>query len=118
MNRITKRTPDGRLSIGGTSWEDITSALRCALYKLKDYEEICSSPRILASYMDGDLGPVRYHLIDEEHSIWRCEECGHIAQFEANGPISNGWNVCPCCARMIADDSEAVLDEEDDYEPA
>lgn len=118
MNRITKVTPDGSWSVANVPWAEIPDGLYGALYKLKDYEDICSFPRIVASYMDDDLGPVRYRLIDETHSIWQCENCSHIAPFEANGPISNGWNVCPCCARMIADDSEAVLDEEDDHEPA
>ena len=29
-----------------------------------DYEDVCDSPRRVASYIDSDLGPVRYQLID------------------------------------------------------
>ncbi len=118
MSRQTYREPNGRWGVKGISWAEIPDGLYGALYKLMDYEDVCDSPRRVASYMDSDLGPVRYQLIDEAHNVWQCPECGHIAQFEANGPISNGWAVCPCCARTIADDSEAVLDEEDDDEPA
>ena len=118
MSRQTYREPSGRWGVKGISWPEIPDRLYGALYKLMDYEDVCDSPRRVASYMDSDLGPVRYQLIDEAHNVWQCPECGHIEQFEANGPISNGWSVCPCCARMIADDSEAVLDEEDDDEPA
>lgn len=114
MSRVTKRDENGMLFVGGLSWLEVIRALTHAMSKLEQYERVYPAPHLLASYLDSDLGPVHYRLIDEEHNIWQCEECSHIAQFEANGPISNGWTVCPCCARMIADDSEAVLDEEDD----
>ena len=116
MSKLIYQEPNGNWGVKGVPWEAIPDGLYGALYKLKDYEEACDSPRLVESVMDGGLGPVRYHLIDEARSVWQCENCSHIAQFEANGPISNGWTVCPCCARMIADDTEAVLDEEDDNE--
>lgn len=116
MSKLIYREPDGRWGVKGVPWSEIPDGLYGALCKLHDYEEVCDSPRRVASFMDSDLGPVRYRLLDGVRSVWQCEECSHIAQFEANGPISNGWTVCPCCARMIADDTEAVLDEEDDNE--
>lgn len=116
MNRVTKRDENGMLFVDGLSWLEVIRALTHAISKLEQCEDACDAPCLVASFMDGDLGPVKYRLIDEARSVWQCEECSHIAQFEANGPISNGWIVCPCCARMIADDSEDVLDEEDDDE--
>lgn len=116
MSKLIYQEPNGNWGVKGVPWAEIPDGLYGALYKLRDYEAVCDSPRLVESFMDGDLGPVHYHLIDEEHNIWQCENCSHIAPFEANGPISNGWTVCPCCARMIADDTEAVLDEEDDDE--
>ena len=116
MSKLICQEPNGNWGVKGVPWAEIPDGLYGALYKLRDYEAVCDSPRLVESFMDGDLGPVHYRLIDEEHNIWQCEECSHIAQFEANGPISNGWTVCPCCARMIANDTEAVLDEEDDNE--
>ena len=66
MNRITKVTPDGSWSVANVPGAEIPDGLYGALCKLKDYEDICSSPRIVASYMDDALGPVRYRLIDED----------------------------------------------------
>lgn len=116
MSRVTKRDENGMLFVDGLSWLEAIRALTHAMSKLEQYESVYPAPHLLMSYLDSDLGPVHYRLIDEAHSVWQCENCSHIAPFEANGPISNGWAVCPCCARMIADDSEAVLDEEDDDE--
>ena len=116
MSRVTKRDENGMLFVDGLSWLEAIRALTHAMSKLEQYESVYPAPHLLASYLDSDLGPVHYRQIDEEHNIWQCEECSHIAQFEANGPISNGWTVCPCCARMIANDTEAVLDEDDDNE--
>lgn len=39
------------------------------------------------------------------------ERCGHITQFEADGPMENGRHVCPSCVSMITPEPE---DEEDD----
>ena len=85
MSKWIYREPNGNWGVKGVPWAEIPDGLYGALYKLHDYEE-----------------------------VWQCENCSYIAQFEANGPISNGWTVCPCCASMIADDTEAVLDEEDE----
>lgn len=114
MSRVTKRDENGMLFVEGLSWLEAIRALTHAMSKLEQYERVYPNPNLLVSYLNSDLGPVHYRLIDDEHNVWQCESCGHITKFEADGPISNGWTVCPCCARMIADDSEAVLDEEDD----
>ena len=42
-----------------------------------------------------------YKLKDETHNAWECEICGYITSFEADGPMENGWNVCPVCAVPI-----------------
>ena len=42
-----------------------------------------------------------YKLVDEDNNNWECEVCGHMERFEADGPIENGWNVCPVCAVPI-----------------
>lgn len=42
-------------------------------------------------------------LVDEEHNVWKCGKCGHLEQFEADGPAENGWDFCPHCARRIAE---------------
>ncbi len=113
MGRLTWKTPDGVWGVKGVEWGEVPQALYGPLCKLKDYEDVCDSPRVAESYLDGDLGPVQYRLIDREHNVYQCGECGHIARFEADGPHENGWNTCPSCARMIAD-----APEEDDDEPA
>lgn len=114
MSRVTKRDENGMLFVDGLSWLEAIRALTHAMSKLEQYERVYTDPHLLASYLGSNLGPVHYRLIDEKHNVWQCERCGHITQFEADGPMENGWHVCPCCARMIADDTEAVLDEEDD----
>ena len=118
MSRVTFRETSGKWGVKGVSWDEVPDGLYGALCKLRDYEDVCESPRLVASHMDSDLPPVQYRLIDKPHNVWQCAECGHIERFEADGPITDGWTVCPSCARKIADDSEAVLDEEDDDEPA
>jgi len=30
-----------------------------------------------------------------------CRKCGHIENFEADGPEENGWGFCPKCGRLI-----------------
>ena len=42
-----------------------------------------------------------YRLVDREHNIWQCPVCGHLAQFEADGPYENGWNMCPHCGNLL-----------------
>ena len=43
----------------------------------------------------------KYRLIDKEHNTWMCQECGYLADFEADVPFENGWNVCPHCGDTI-----------------
>lgn len=50
--------------------------------------------------------------IDADHGVWQCSGCGHIARFEANDPIDNGWTVCPACAGKITELEDA--DHEND----
>lgn len=47
-----------------------------------------------------------FALVDEEHNVWRCEKCGHLDRFEADGPKENGWDFCPHCARRIAEEGQ------------
>lgn len=111
MSKLIYRESNGNWGVKGVSWAEIPDGLYGALYKLMDYEDICSSPSVLQCYMDDDLGPVRYRLIDEAHSVWQCERCGHITQFEADGPTENGWHVCPSCVSMITPEPEGEEDE-------
>lgn len=43
----------------------------------------------------------KYILIDEEHNIYQCTECGHTVTFEADGPYENSVDYCPGCGRKI-----------------
>ena len=38
-----------------------------------------------------------YKCVDKANNNWMCEVCYHMEKFEADGPIENGWNVCPVC---------------------
>ena len=111
MSRVTKRDENGMLLVDGLSWLEAIRALTHAISKLEQCEDACDAPCLVASFMDGDLGPVKYRLIDEARSVWQCERCGHITQFEADGPTENGWHVCPSCVSMITPEPE---DEEDE----
>lgn len=42
-----------------------------------------------------------YSCVDREHDAWRCGQCGYIENFEADGPVENGWNLCPGCGKEI-----------------
>ena len=48
----------------------------------------------------------KYYCIDEVQNVWMCEACGHMAQFEADGPYENGWDVCPSCGGELPDPEE------------
>lgn len=48
----------------------------------------------------------KYICIDEEHNTYQCDECGHIATFEADGPTENGWNLCPSCGGTLEHEEE------------
>lgn len=43
----------------------------------------------------------RYLLVDEEHFVYKCENCGHLHEFEADGPLENDFNYCPKCGLKI-----------------
>lgn len=38
----------------------------------------------------------------------RCERCGHMERFEADGPFEAGWNVCPVCVTPVRAEEEAA----------
>lgn len=44
---------------------------------------------------------VRYGRADRAHNVFNCRHCGHLQQFEADGPYENGWNLCPVCGGAI-----------------
>ena len=44
---------------------------------------------------------VRYGRADRKHNVWNCRHCGHLQEFEADGPFENGWNICPVCTGML-----------------
>lgn len=44
---------------------------------------------------------VRYGRADRAHNVWNCRRCGHLQQFEADGPFENGWNLCPVCGGIV-----------------
>ena len=65
-----------------------------------DGEEFCDVPEadfLLWSF----FGIVRYSRADRKHNVWNCQRCGHLEQFEADGPYENGWNICPVCGGTI-----------------
>lgn len=43
----------------------------------------------------------KYSCIDEQHNIWKCENCGYMTSFEADGPEENGWDCCHSCGEKI-----------------
>lgn len=45
-----------------------------------------------------------YTCVDKEHDAWTCGACGYIEDFEADGPVENGWRFCPACGREIEAD--------------
>lgn len=40
-------------------------------------------------------------LVDPEHNVWQCRECGCLHQFEADGPEENSFDYCPYCGLEI-----------------
>jgi len=65
-----------------------------------DGKEFCDVPtldKVLFYLFD----IVRYGRADRAHNVWKCRRCGHLQQFEADGPYENGWNVCPSCGGII-----------------
>lgn len=43
----------------------------------------------------------RYVLVDEDHHVYKCESCGSLHQFEADGAAENGFRFCPYCGKTI-----------------
>ena len=65
-----------------------------------DGEEFCDVPNldwVLWSF----FRIVRYGRADRAHNVWNCRRCGHLQEFEADGPYENGWNICPVCTGLI-----------------
>ena len=65
-----------------------------------DGEEFCDVPKldwILWTF----FRVVRYGRADRAHNVWNCRRCGHLQQFEADGPFENGWNLCPVCGGVV-----------------
>ena len=51
-----------------------------------------------------------YDCTDPEHDAYVCRKCGHIENFEADGPEENGWGFCPGCGRLIVPEKQAAHD--------
>ena len=65
-----------------------------------DGEEFCDVPK-LDWILWSLFRMVRYGRADRAHNVWNCRSCGHLQQFEADGPFENGWNICPVCGGVI-----------------
>lgn len=75
-----------------------------------DGEEFCDVPH-LDAILWNFFGMVRYGRADRAHNVWNCRRCGHLQQFEADGPYENGWNACPVCGGVILRPGETRLQE-------
>lgn len=65
-----------------------------------DGEEFCDVPN-LDAILWAFFRMVRYGRADRAHNVWNCRCCGHLQQFEADGPFENGWNLCPVCGGVV-----------------
>ena len=65
-----------------------------------DGEEFCDVPK-LDFVLWTFFRVVRYGRADRAHNVWNCRRCGHLQQFEADGPFENGWNLCPVCGGVV-----------------
>lgn len=65
-----------------------------------DGEEFCDVPN-LDTVLWRFFRVVRYGRSDRANNVWNCRRCGHLQQFEADGPFENGWNICPVCGGAI-----------------
>lgn len=65
-----------------------------------DGEEFCDVPH-LDAVLWIFFRMVRYGRADRAHNVWNCRRCGHLQQFEADGPFENGWNLCPVCGGVV-----------------
>ncbi len=65
-----------------------------------DGEEFCDVPE-LDFVLWTFFRIVRYGRADRGHNVWNCRRCGHLQQFETDGPYENGWNLCPVCGGAI-----------------
>lgn len=48
-----------------------------------------------------DQQTTEFECVDRDHFTFRCEKCGFLHTFEADGPEENGWEFCPHCGRRI-----------------
>lgn len=76
----------------------------------KDWKTLCAylntgltPPQVeeLKQEKAGELETTVYDCTDPEHDAYVCRKCGHIENFEADGPEENGWGFCPKCGRLI-----------------
>jgi len=51
---------------------------------------------------------VMYSCVDAEYNVWKCAGCGHLAYFEADGPVENDWHFCPKCGKPITPEEEDI----------
>lgn len=65
-----------------------------------DGEEFCDVPE-LDAVLWAMFRMIRYRRVDRGHNVWNCRRCGHLQQFETDGPYENGWNLCPVCCGVI-----------------
>lgn len=65
-----------------------------------DGEEFCDVPK-LDFVLWTFFRVVRYARADQGHNVWNCRHCGHLQQFETDGPYENGWNLCPVCGGFV-----------------
>ncbi len=49
----------------------------------------------------GERETTVYDCAGPERDAYVCRKCGHIENFEADGPEENGWRFCPKCGRLI-----------------
>lgn len=49
----------------------------------------------------GEAEKLQYELVDPAHNVYQCPACGHLEQFEADGPQENGWVLCPHCGGTL-----------------
>lgn len=93
------------------------SMVDCVERLERDYDAAIQRLLTLADANTEDKSaPTTYTCIDREHNTWQCGACGHMEAFEADGPMENGWDFCPHCARRIAEEEPAgckyvILDE-------
>lgn len=48
-----------------------------------------------------DQQTTEFECVDRDHFTFRCEKCGFLHTFEADGSGENGWEFCPHRGRRI-----------------